>query len=101
MNTELDICNICNVCRPIAVLYLVVVRFSFFVLSIVSRAIVRNSFILVLLSYVYRRSIDLSLLYLTGSSDGSSTGSSDGSHSAPSDGSSDGSRSSLEKLPVV
>ncbi|CAL8396457.1 unnamed protein product [Gadus morhua 'NCC'] len=38
---------------------------------------------------------------LPGSSDGSSTGSSDGSHSAPSDGSSDGSRSSLEKLPVV
>ena len=101
MNTELDICNICNVCRPIAVLYLVVVCFSFFVLSIVSRAIVRNCFILVLLSCVYSRSIDLSLLYLTGSSDGSSTGSSDGSHSAPSDGSSDGSRSSLEKLPVV
>ena len=77
-------------------------------LSILSRAIVGNSFILVLLSYVYRRCIDLSLLYLTGpgseagsgSSSGISSISIDGSSDGSSSGVSDGSRSSLDKLPV-
>ena len=91
---KLDICNICNVC--LAVLYLVVVCFSFFVLSILSRAIVGNSFIILLLSYVYRRSINHSLLYLTGPGDGSSSGSGDGSSSGIGSGPREGSRSSLD-----
>ena len=76
---KLNICNICNVC--LALLYLVVVSFSFF-LSILIRAFVRNSFILLLLSYVYTRSIDLSLLYRTGSSSGIGSGPREGSRSS-------------------
>ena len=87
--------------------------FPFFVLFTLSRAIVGNSFILVLLSYVYRRCIDLSLLYLTGpgseASSGFNSGISSGSIDAISDGYSidgsssgvsDGSRYSLDKTPV-
>ena len=79
---KLDICNICNVC--LALLYLVVVSFSFSFFSFYLNQSIREKqfYSIVTIVRVQRRSIDLSLLYLTGSGSGIGSGPREGSRSS-------------------